>query len=96
VSRSAWIVIGVIGWSLVCVAFSVVLAQPTVLCPAALPLNPLDPQDPIAVCQRQMATQDTTAMANADFALFALWIGGLLAAALLGRISSRTRPADPA
>ena len=62
-------VIVLVGWTLLCAAFSLVLPQPTVLCPAALPLDPLDP---IAVCQRQLATQDTSAMAVADIALLAL------------------------
>jgi len=81
VSRIAWIVTGVIGWTLLFAAFAV-LAQPPVLCPLALPL---DPADPIAVCQRQMTTEDTSAMSGAGLALFALWSGGLIVAAVLER-----------
>ena len=84
-SRIAWIFTGVVGWSLLCAAFAV-LAQPTVLCPLALPL---DPQDPIAVCIRQMTTEDTSAMPGAGVALFALWSGGLIVAVLLGRSQIR-------
>ena len=80
VGRLAWMAIGLVAWTVVCMAFAV--PGQSVLCPAA---RPLDPQDPIAECWRQMSAGDAFVISGGGIALFALWLGGVIVAVLLAR-----------